>query len=468
MRSSLLQLAQVLLASAGRLNIVTSESPSSSYKSGVVDPGTGALQLSALTLPSPPLPKGCNWRLLNQTHGQTSARFYVNSSLFIISQVVCDAVPPAVEPTINRTAIMVVHAFANEANIMDRPHPGQSNLTDLAAAFPGGDAGDAMSQIHMHWDDVCNLILTFGVASKTSLEGGAAAGRAYKRVEVSEYDGQVRALPDAALEDAACTAGCWKRVAYGAAGLASTFDFGAWRSLFHTGLRPREANCGVECASYVIEAFHSSASGPEVQGTRRIVGRGVHNSSVVSNVSEGWTGLSTMSWLHPNRTQLEHGWKGTFFGLGVCCELRQCPPECQGHGGQVSLLSYYPEAASSEPKVLWTFKGSSAATDERAFRLGVALDPRYPVLRTRGNEGGDEEDEEDEDEADVALGGGDDDDAGYAPRLSVWVGGAIVSFRVGFQSFDWYATPELTPIETSPPVGLAPGEEVLMMGYTFF
>ena len=69
----------------------------------------------------------------------------------------------------------------------------------------------------------------------------------------------------------------------------------------------------------------------------------MHNGSVVSNVTEG-TRLATMAWLPANETQRAHGWRGAFLGLGVCCELKGCPDACEGHGGELAIVSYVPRA----------------------------------------------------------------------------------------------------------------------------
>ena len=174
-------------------------------------------------------------------------------------------------------------------------------------------------------------------------------------------------------------------------------------------------------------------------GPRRLIGRGLHNKSVLSNATEP-TLLRSMTWLPPNETQRAHGYLGTFLGLGECCELSDCPPECEGHGGQLSIVSYYPGAYS--PRVVLPLVGTQASKDKLAVRMGVAIDHFYPV-------GG---------PASKLL----------EPRITVWVNGLLQSYRVGFDDFMPYSLPTLVPIATSAEVWLDKDEEAVMIGYTYF
>lgn len=223
------------------------------------------------------------------------------------------------------------------------------------------------------------------------------------RTEVSDYDGHLYPLPNASSEpdtadcwtsDDGYLDGCWR--ATGAGGLGADWSWGAWR-LEGTPpeLQPREANCGTHCAEYVIEEWWTY--GQVDQSRRRLIGRGVHNSSVVSNVSDP-TRLQTMTLLPSSRGGSQHA--AVFIGLGVCCELSECPTACQGHGGELSLVSY--QADDYAPRVIMPISGSDASSDALAVRMGVAVDEAYPV------------------------------DATTSARVSVWVGGQLLSYRVGF------------------------------------
>ena len=429
MRTKLQLLLYVTLAAAGRLHLVTSE------RAGLLDPGTGKYQLAKLMLPTV-LPS-CRWDLLLGTAGQSSAVFYMNSTLFFMAQQVCNA-------SITSTNLLAMHAAGGTVSISDRARPGQSNLTSLAAAAEGG-AAKALTQMHIAWDFVCNIIVTLS-ATATS---GYPRTTHFTRVEVSEYDGEVRPLPLVGNESAVggCDHGCWKRVS-GPAGISAWRDYGAWRSMQHAGAaRPLESNCGDGCASFVVESWWNAF---EEQGPRRLIGRGVHNASVVSNVSER-TGLRTMSWLPANATQREHGWRGAFFGLGVCCELKDCPSECEGHGGQISIVTYYP-GTFGEPRVVMPLAGSQAGTDALAFRMGLAVDHAYPV-------GGDEGD---------AGGGALDQQTQFSSRIAAWVGGRLLSFRVTYDDYSAFSLPKLTPLAATEEVKLPKGEEPVMMAFTYY
>ena len=50
----------------------------------------------------------------------------------------------------------------------------------------------------------------------------------------------------------------------------------------------------------------------------------------------------------------------------------------------------------------------------------------------------------------------------------MWAGGKLLSFRVAYDSFAPYALPALVPLATSPTVALEPGEEPVMMAYTYY
>ena len=204
---------------------------------------------------------------------------------------------------------------------------------------------------------------------------------------------------------------------------------------------PDEATCGDDCAEFVVEEWWEGFEARP--GRRRLIGRGLHNRSVVSNVSEP-TRLRTLSWLPPNATQRQHGWSGAFFGLGECCELPGCPNECEGHGGQLSIVTYAP--GTFTPRVVMPLVGSSASGDKVALRMGIAVDHSYPVVDTNGTT-----------------------EEHFAPRLTAWVGGRLLSWRVEYDAFTAYTQPSLIPIAVSPEVAhLEKGEEPVMMAYTYY
>ena len=411
-------------AFAGRLHLVTNR------RAGLLDPGTGLVQLDELVFPKLASAR-CKWELLRGTVGQTSTSFYTNSSIFMVAQEVCNS-----SSVITGTHLLSLRARGSTANVLDSG----KDLTALVAAADGG-AAKALSQLHVAWDFTCNIIVT---ASNTTTSG-YPRNTTYARVEVSEYDGEVRPLPAAGNETAGgCDGGCWKRVS-GPGGLSSRVDWGAWRRKDWEGERPDETNCGVECASFVVESWWN---GYAESGRRRIIGRGVHNASVVSNVSEP-TQLRTMSWLPPNRTQRANGWTGTFIGLGECCELEDCPPECEGHGGQLSIVAYYPPTAGGygEPRVVLPLKGSHAASDTRAVRMGVAIDHAYPVGEGRAAQQQQHQ---------------------LAPRVTVWVGGQLRSYMVTYDDFAPFTLPTITPIALTGEVVLDADEEPVMMAFTNF
>ena len=417
-------------ANAGRLHLITNK------RAGLLDPGTGLLQLDALALPKTHN-KSCSWDLLRGTAGQSSAVFYQNSSLFAVAQQVCNRTTSSgkKESSIIGTHILAFFANGAGARLLDRE--GSNNLTAMAAAAEGG-ASKALAQLHIAWDFVCNLIVT--LANTTSVAAGYPRNTSFARAEVSEYDGEVRPLPAGGNETdgfEGCGHGCWKRVS-GVGGLSARRDWGAWRSMENAGgERPEEATCKEDCAVYHIESWWNAY---EEVGPRRIIGRGLHNLTVLSNGTEP-TLLRTMSWLPPNETQRSKGYLGTFLGLGECCELRDCPPECEGHGGQLSIVSYYP--GSYSPRVVLPLVGTTAATDELATRMGVAIDHFYPV-------------------------GGPDSQL-LMPRITVWVNGKLQSYRVEFDGYEKYNLPSLVPIAMSPVVKLdGRGEEAVAMAYTYF
>ena len=138
---------------------------------------------------------------------------------------------------------------------------------------------------------------------------------------------------------------------------------------------------------------------------------------------------------------------GTFLMLGECCELQDCPPECEGHGGELSVVAYYPPAPGGygSPRVVLPIAGSHAAVDPIAVRMGVAIDHFYPV---------------------TGPGGGLSEL--LAPRLTIWVGGILRSYRVTFDDYIPYTRPTLTPIALTGEVKLDADEEPVMMAYTYY
>eukprot|EP00756_Hemistasia_phaeocysticola_P011210 Hpha_TRINITY_DN15097_c2_g7::TRINITY_DN15097_c2_g7_i1::g.123445::m.123445 len=356
MRTLLLMMAVVGVL-GGRLNVVTQDALGQLRVQGL-DPATGEKTEGTQIK----LPDG-DWELVNGTHGQSSAAFYTNSSLFLIAR----------EKKSGNVSLFQMYAGGGFVHQV-------ADITPMAKAAGGAAA------LHFDWDGVCNLILT------------APSGETVKQYEISEYDGQIRPLPDQTL------AAGWVQQK-GLFGVRSPQGWWGRQAQRRRG-GVLEAQCE-DCQTYTLETPEGTATGEA--RTVNIVGRGVHNGSVVFNVSDEPTRLLTMSYAAGKN--FGQGGNDIFIGLGECCDLRGCPEECEGHGGELSLVLY--QGKSFWPQVLAILPGSSVQ-DGVAVRLGVAVDLQFP-----------------------AGGSGE-----YATRVSVLTGGQVSSFQlVPGQYGGWTAVP---------------------------
>ena len=106
-------------ANAGRLHLITNK------RAGLLDPGTGLLQLDALTLPKTHN-KSCAWDLLRGTAGQSSAVFYQNSSLFAVAQQLCNYTTSSGK---KESSIIGTHILAFFANGAGACSTGKARIT---------------------------------------------------------------------------------------------------------------------------------------------------------------------------------------------------------------------------------------------------------------------------------------------------------------------------------------------------
>jgi hypothetical protein len=445
-------------AKAGRLSIVLTDSSRTSLESGTLDPGTGQVELKPMTFWGPAqLRPGCYWNASLGGHMQSSDLFYTNSTYFFVAKEFCvnstvsgPTASPPTPPAIPQTAVLTAG-----------PQPGgaagiMASLDSiLAGAYGGPD--HALDHLHVEWDFACNLIATAPRRSGRSLLHGAPTFT-YERIEISDYDGRIRPLPATNGSAPGCqhsvgSGGCWQRRDL-LGGLAAGRDYGAWRNGWTpASQKPKEDRCD-NCAVFVGEEL-VGRHGP-VQGTRRLVGRAVHNQSVVYNASDT-TNLLTMSYLPPagmsdgsgsvdglghyeggrSGGESSSAGGGVFIGLGVCCELRGCPEGCEGHGGELALVSFNPWSVYKlPPQLIMPIEGSSGEDDALAARMGIAIDYRYPL--STGQE---------------------------APRVSAWVNGTVLSWRV---SFDEYGTVSLSQIGGGSTPQIDPSRLPVMWGYTNF
>eukprot|EP00656_Telonema_subtile_P054942 TRINITY_DN8336_c0_g1_i1.p1 TRINITY_DN8336_c0_g1~~TRINITY_DN8336_c0_g1_i1.p1 ORF type:complete len:364 (+),score=78.71 TRINITY_DN8336_c0_g1_i1:133-1224(+) len=353
-----------------------------------------------ITMPATSCPGG-TWKLSPGSNGQGSTSFYMNGSFFVIGRQAC----PGSSSDTNTTLFQL---YGRGSYLRPTPLP-QLDEMDLSA-------------IHMAWDWTCNIAVLV-----PNQHGG------FVSLEVSEYDGQVRTLVSLDGPEDKWT---WMK------GLTA-LDIGHFNNSYSSGT---ESNCGREgCAVYTKEQPGSNQPG-------NIIGRLLHTGKLVSNITDP-TQMGSMSFLPKNGWGalpeasdriLEHWSKGAlslravgaatrigdvFVGLGVCCELEWCDSECEGHGGELTLVSWGSDR-SIWPRILTVLGPDSKKAAEASLQLGVAVDIfGYPV--------GPEE---------------------YATRVSVWSDGKILSYKLNNTD---YGTPQVEQIATSKDVGRTP----LLWGY---
>eukprot|EP01062_Namystynia_karyoxenos_P055944 TRINITY_DN46947_c0_g1_i1.p1 TRINITY_DN46947_c0_g1~~TRINITY_DN46947_c0_g1_i1.p1 ORF type:complete len:432 (+),score=143.68 TRINITY_DN46947_c0_g1_i1:74-1297(+) len=375
-------------ALAGHLHVITRGWDG--VKVGTMDPATGEMgTFTDLKLPA--ADEGCVWSIAQGTQGQTATVFYTNGTLFFVGQQRCGDTTKVRNTTLFTAMWQSVRPLAR--------------LDDLADGAPGG-AANASQQMHIEWDWTCNVVV--------SMRQAAGKGISYKQVEVSEYDGALYPLPGLQTSEAPACGNCWRQ-RDGLGALATQGAYGLLESRPGTAVRrarPQEANCGDRCLRYAAEEWWAADQFGRVARTeqRRIVGRGVHNGTVVTNVTDS-TRLLTLSPVivpgYPSQTVL--------VGLGVCCDLEGCPEQCEGHGGQLSLVYY--QGGSFWPEVLAVLEGTKG-DDADALRMGVAVDHRYPQTGST-----------------------------FMPRVSVYASKAVWTYSL---TFDKYGSPTAKRISKSP------------------
>lgn len=213
----------------------------------------------------------------------------------------------------------------------------------------------------------------------------ATAGR--QLIEVSEYDGEKRRkaiFPTPPV----CryplpSGGCWRRVAGMSAVDASPLSQlapreRAARQNYSAALpvRSQEENCG-NCSYYSLEERVTAGGDPVAGAPRQLIGRRVQTGELSLNITDS-TQLLSLAFFAPDYgPDLGMPRTGAFLGVGVCCELAWCPPECEGHGGDVTLVGWLPGNSWVQPTVLTVL---SARPDAQTAQLGLALDASgFPV-----------------------------------------------------------------------------------------
>jgi hypothetical protein len=361
--------------SAGRLSVIYSE-----YADGggplhlsVIDPSSGTIDSAdARTIAFPPSDCDPGWSLSNGTNGQTFTVFPMNQSVFIMAQETCRDH----EPNLRNTTLFSLFAGVFEDDFAAQDWWVRGTLRDgpndvrAIASFPNV-TGDSVLDLNIDWDHVCNVLVVAPVPADPENNDPPARDAPpppRQILQVSEYDGEVR--PKGVFPSPArCgyptpPGGCWRRVG----GLSAVDAHPIGRRLRDpeqaangtaavVAEQQEEANCG-NCSYYFLE---EQMDGLEVVAgaPRQLIGRSVMNGTLTLNVTEP-TQLLSLSFVgaeYGNLVGLPRS--GLFLGVGVCCELAWCPPECEGHGGVLSLVGWVP-GPYQRPTVLAVAPGATA------------------------------------------------------------------------------------------------------------
>lgn len=171
------------------------------------------------------------------------------------------------------------------------------------------------------------------------------------------------------------------------------------------------------CSFYHLEQQLDPVQGAVVGAPRNLIGRSLMTGNLTWNKTDS---TQMISLEYPDQGIQGHG---AFIGVGVCCELGWCPPECEGNGGHATLIGWLPgESGSGAPEVLAV---APAVADAQTAQLGIAFD-------TSGYPAGPSGDR--------------------VNRASLIAGGQIFTFNVTVDSRYSYPTLKAQLMETSPPV----------------
>jgi hypothetical protein len=332
---------------AGRLSVLYNEYSDGSgpITISVMDPSSGSVDgPDARTVAFPASTCTPGWSLSNGTHGQTSSVFAMNQTVFILAQETCTDPSTGITSYANTTVFgMFAGIFedfaarewwAHSELRMDpddfRPYAELSNLTDNVL------------DMNINWDHTANVLLVAPAPPPASPDRSTprrdGMPQRMQILEISEYDGEVRpkavynASPPCGYPKPA--GGCWGRVN----GL-STVDFhsperlAALRASRHLDPRPlrarfREEHCE-NCSFYYLEEQIQYGTTPVEGAARNLIGRRVQTGSVTLNITDP-TNLLSLQFYVPEYGVLDLPQSGAFFGVGVCCELAWCPPDCEG------------------------------------------------------------------------------------------------------------------------------------------
>jgi hypothetical protein len=384
-------------ASAGRLSVLYNEYSDGSgpIHLSVLDPESGLIDSTdARTVTFPDSDCQPGWSLGNGTHGQTSTVFQQNQSIFVMAQEKCMTQTPAgpAQQLRNMTLFgMFAGVFeAFEAHDWYAKSELRRDPDEIRtyATFSELD-NHSVLEVNIDWDHTANVLVVAPVvldpeAPQPDPPQPPAAGR--QVIEVSEYDGEKR--PKAVFDTPpACRyplphGGCWRRVegmsAVDARPLPRLAENASpTRSNYSAAVpvRSQEENCG-NCSYYSLEERVTAGGEPVPGAPRQLLGRRVQTGDVSLNITDS-TQLLSLAFFAPEfGPNLGMPEKGAFLGVGVCCELAWCPPECEGHGGDVTLVGWVP-GMYARPTVLTVL---SARPDTFTAQLGLALDVSgFPV-----------------------------------------------------------------------------------------
>jgi len=394
-----------LLGLCGRLHIMTM-SYDGKIIQGVIDPTTGEMdQTNPVNLPDTECDPG--WVLGKGGPGQTSEVFYGNGTFFFFAQEHCGN-------SISNTTLFEVFPYGRYSREL--------------AKFPELDAQleNSLLNYHLSWDWICNLIVV--VRNYYKLKD--LTQWHYRSIEVSSFDGQKRPLPDQGSDTSRCR-DCWHWVK-GVSGVdPGPVPDQRCRSSMHnqngtnfhnqngSSMHDNEVTCQ-NCVFYTLE---EQVVNYDVQKPRRLIGRGLHNGSVVINATDICQ-LQAMSYL-PN----SYFFSGDFFpgdifiGLGVCCELSWCPEMCEGHGGKLSIVEWRHNNYSAHVLLVLPFTPDDLGP--LGMQMGIAMDLRgFPVNQTY-----------------------------YTPRFSLWINQKIYSYQITVNEWGMHS---VSKIAKSPDLSLNP------------
>ncbi len=381
-------------SSAGRLSVLYNEYSDGSgpIHLSVLDPNSGLIDtIDARTVAFPDSECQPGWSLGNGTHGQTSTVFQQNQSVFVMAQEKCATQTPA-GPALQLRNMTLFGMFAGVFEAFEahdwyakselRRDPDEMRTY---ASFSELD-NHSVLEVNIDWDHTANVLVVAPVVSDPEdphPNPQPAAGR--QVIEVSEYDGEKR---QKAVFDTppACRyplppSGCWRRVegmsAVDASPLPRLAEHASrgTNSNYTAAVSVREENCG-NCSYYSLEERVTAGGEPVTGAPRQLLGRRVQTGEISLNITDSTQLLSLAFFAPEYGPDLGMPPNGAFLGVGVCCELAWCPPECEGHGGDVTLVGWVP-GTYARPTVLRVL---SARPDEQTAQLGLALDVSgFPV-----------------------------------------------------------------------------------------